>query len=90
MKKHLNITIHGAVQGVGFRYFIKTTADNLKVFGYSKNQPDGTLYIEVEAEEDILNNFVEQCKQGPASASIENVYTLEDDLKEYTEFRIAL
>ena len=45
MKKEVYCTVHGEVQGVFFRQFVKEKADQLGVFGYAKNLPDGTVEI---------------------------------------------
>lgn len=40
--------VHGRVQGVGFRYWTKTQALELKLPGYAANQPDGRVRVVVE------------------------------------------
>lgn len=89
-KKHLMITIQGQVQGVGFRFFLKKIADDLGICGSARNQEDGSLYIEAEASAETLQSFIDKCRQGPASAQIKELYTLEGELKNYSDFRIAL
>jgi acylphosphatase len=88
MRKHFNITVAGRVQGVFFRASTKTSADHLNVKGFVKNQPDGSVYIEAEGEEDDLKQFIEWCSQGPKSARVERYEVEEGDLKEYIAFVI--
>jgi len=71
--KHINIKIYGDVQGVCFRYDSKEKADELELAGFVRNEPDGTVYIEVEGEEDALNKFLEWCEKGPKFAKVEQV-----------------
>ncbi len=61
--KHLNIKIHGQVQGVFFRDSAKQAADKLGIKGFAKNEADGTVYIEAEGEEAGLGKFLEWCRR---------------------------
>lgn len=86
--KHLNITIHGRVQGVGFRYNAQRMAQQLNVKGFVKNQYDNTVYIEAEAEELNLQQFVDWCRQGPVYAHVSKVDMQEAPLFNFTGFSI--
>ncbi len=50
-RSRANITVHGLVQGVGFRYFVVRKAKELKLNGYVKNQMDGTVLTVVEGDQ---------------------------------------
>lgn len=65
MVEHVKIKISGKVQGVFFRASAKEQADALGVVGFAQNQPDGSLYIEAEGEEEALDKFVNWCKKSP-------------------------
>lgn len=91
--KHLNIKIYGDVQGVGFRYECKRKADELGVKGMVRNEPDGTVYVEAEADEDTLVKFVVWCKTGPPYSHVSKVDITEVDITDaavtgYKTFRI--
>lgn len=62
MIKRVHITIRGAVQGVGFRPFIFRLADELHLKGWVLNSSHG-VYIEVEGEQNILDNFILRIKK---------------------------
>jgi acylphosphatase len=64
-KKHINIKITGKVQGVTFRETTKYVADQSGIKGLVRNEKDGSVYIEAEAEEWILDSFIEWCNEGP-------------------------
>ncbi len=72
-KKNLTIKIHGEVHGVGFRDATYWTARKLAVFGFVMNEPDGTVYIEAEGEEDALAEFLAWCEKGPITARVKKV-----------------
>lgn len=68
-----SITITGTVQGVHFRHSTKAVADQLGVKGFIRNEEDGSVYIEAEADEWIMENFLEWCEEGPDRAVVESV-----------------
>ena len=88
MLKHLNITIRGRVHGVGFRYSAHDAAFELNLLGFVCNQSDGSVYAEVEGEEAQLQQFVEWCKKGPATAKVTDVIANEDTFKKFVRFEI--
>ncbi len=67
------LTVTGIVQGVGFRYFSMKTAIHYGLKGYVKNLSNGTVFIEVEGEEVIIEQFIEWCKVGPRGATVEDI-----------------
>lgn len=71
MKQSVILTIHGHVQGVGFRYFVKQKADELGIRGFVKNQLNGAVYIEAEGEVEALQSLIQVCQQGPSHAWVE-------------------
>lgn len=73
--KHVNIKIYGEVQGVGFRYEAKKEARKLHVFGFIMNEPDGSIYAEIEGEEDALKDFLKWCERGPWPAKVKKIET---------------
>ena len=88
MIKHYNITVTGKVQGVFFRVFTQTEAQRLHINGFVRNQPNGDVYIEAEAEEIILKEFVSWCKKGSPQSTGEEVNVKEADVKKHIGFTI--
>jgi acylphosphatase len=86
--KHLNITISGRVQGVGFRFSARNAANLYGIKGNIKNLINGDVYIEAEGNEEQLNQFIKWCYNGPKFANIENIYIEEDVLKKFKYFDI--
>lgn len=87
--KHINIKITGKVQGVYFRTSTKAVADQMGVKGLVKNEKDGSVYAEAEADEITLAMFVDWCNEGPEKAKIENVEVLNGELKNYRNFEVV-
>ncbi len=86
--KHLNITVHGKVQGVNFRHYTREQAIELGVRGFVENRNDGTVYIEAEGNESQLEAFAEWCKKGPSRAAVTNIEKSDDAVKGYASFEI--
>ncbi|MBI2020335.1 acylphosphatase [Candidatus Daviesbacteria bacterium] len=88
MYKHLNIKIYGSVQGVFFRVSSKEEADKLNLTGFAKNMPDGSVYIEIEGEENKLDQFLSWCHEGPNLANVESVLVNEGKVQNFSDFYI--
>jgi acylphosphatase len=63
MKKQAHIYYSGRVQGIGFRYTVADLADYQKVQGWVKNLDDARVEVVAEADEDTLNEFLQQVNQ---------------------------
>ncbi len=73
MKKAAILKISGRVQNVGFRYHTRKQAQELNISGYVKNEPDGSVYVEAEGEEESLDRFILWCHKGPNWARVDEV-----------------
>lgn len=65
------MTIHGYVQGVGFRWFVRDQAELLGCLGYVRNLPSGDR-VEVVAEgaRPTLEELLLRLRRGPAGAHV--------------------
>ncbi|OGF18991.1 hypothetical protein A3G56_00670 [Candidatus Falkowbacteria bacterium RIFCSPLOWO2_12_FULL_45_10] len=88
MLKHFNIKIIGRVQGIGFRYASEQKAQELGIVGFVRNEPDGSVYIEAEGEEETLNKFVAWCQSGTRGAQIKEVKAVNAAIKNFRDFLI--
>ena len=88
MSKHLNIKIHGRVQGVFYRDTAKSVATKLGIKGWVRNEPDGTVYIEIEGQEGELKRFVQWCQQGPSTAAVNKVEVEQGEIEGFTGFEV--
>jgi len=89
MKKHLDITVKGQVQGVFYRGATKAVADQLGVKGYVMNEPNGNVTIAAEGDNLSLEMFLEWCHEGPQHAIVNLVESHEGELKNYRNFEIV-
>jgi acylphosphatase len=58
-RRRLNIFYSGHVQGVGFRYTVKTVAAGFEVAGVVRNLPDGRVELVAEGTPEELTAFRE-------------------------------
>ncbi len=86
MKKHLDIKIFGKVQGVFFRVSAKEEAEKLGIVGFTRNEADGSVYIEAEGDIKSLNKFLEWCKSGPDAAKVKKLIVTEGLIKNFSDF----
>lgn len=88
MYKNLQIYVYGVVQGVGFRYAAQKEAIRLGLVGYAENMKDGSLYIEVEGDDESIRYFLGWCYKGPPQANVERVVYYDGKMMGYKDFRI--
>lgn len=62
IRKH--IIFHGRVQGVGFRYTACYLARPLGLTGWVKNLWDGTVEMEVQGEEVLIDRMLNSLEEG--------------------------
>lgn len=65
--------LHGRVQGVGFRWWTRKTAERLGVVGSVKNLADGSVRVVARAEKEVLDRFADKLRKGPSMARVESV-----------------
>lgn len=88
MRKHFTIKISGVVQGVFFRASTDAKAREFNIAGFVRNEPDGSVYVEAEGEQENLDRFLQWCRRGPANASVDKCEIAEVPLKGYSKFVI--
>ena len=87
--KRLSVVISGRVQGVGFRYFLRSQARALGLCGWVQNTPENTVESVAEGPQAALDEFLKCCRKGPLFARVEDVLAeWEGATKEFTQFDI--
>jgi acylphosphatase len=86
--KHFKIIVSGKVHGVFYRASAKEKADELDIKGFIRNESNGDVYIEAEAEEDVLYKFIKWCNLGPARAKVDHIEAIPGELVGFTAFEI--
>ena len=70
----LSATVYGRVQGVYFRYFVRTVARDLGLKGYVRNLASGdAVEVKAEGQKSQLDNLLERLKVGSPGARVKRV-----------------
>lgn len=88
MIKSLQLIIRGKVQGVFFRVSTRDKAKELNVCGFVRNERDGSVYSEIEGEEEALEDMISWCKLGPRGAHVQEVKVIDQPNVGYSDFEI--
>jgi len=87
--QQVHLFIEGRVQGVGFRHFTKLNAEEVGVFGWVKNLPDGRVEAVFSGPMDHLREMVNRCERGPGSSRVDNVdVEVEEADEDYDSFEV--
>jgi acylphosphatase len=63
----------GQVQGVGYRYFTRQTAQALGIRGWVRNLPEGMVEVQAAGPTERLEAFRAELLRGPRGARVEDV-----------------
>lgn len=85
---HKNIRVNGRVQGVYYRASTADMAKSLGLKGFVLNEPSGSVYIEVEGEEHVVNQMIEWARTGPPRAVVESLDVSEGQSVGFRTFEI--
>ena len=79
----MHVSIHGRVQGVGFRAFVEYEALKRRLGGWVRNRRDGTVEAVFTGDEGVVADMVEACRHGPMGSQVTAIYEdgSKDDLK---------
>jgi acylphosphatase len=81
--------VHGRVQGVGFRWFVREAAERHGVRGDACNLPDGTVEVRGQGPDDARHRLLEEVRRGPRGARVERVEPLDaSGVPDFAEFVI--
>ncbi len=84
----MRVVIQGHVQGVGFRWSVRSKAQSAGVAGWARNCSDGSLEAAFEGEDEAVQRLVSFCEQGPRGADVERVETHEEQPEGASGFEV--
>jgi len=88
MIQSIQLVITGRVQGVFYRASMRDKAEALGASGFVQNREDGSVYAEIEGEEQVLGKLIDWCHAGPAGARVDGVKATHQPAKGYQGFAI--
>lgn len=63
--RRVRALVYGTVQGVGFRYHVRTAARRLGLAGYVLNRRDGAVEFEAAGTPDAIADLLRTVEHGP-------------------------
>lgn len=72
-KLALLCTIHGRVQGVGYRAWARKNGQKLGLSGWVRNLSDGTVELLLYGPADALHEMLAHCHTGPLAARVTHI-----------------
>lgn len=65
--------VSGRVQGVGFRWFVRSHAQKLELCGWARNLADGSVEVAARGSSDALNRLEARLAVGPRWGRVDQV-----------------
>jgi acylphosphatase len=81
-----HVFISGYVQGVSFRYFIKTNARKLGLNGWVSNTEDGGVEAVFTGEKERIKEMIALCRKGPMLAEVKQLGFEWEEPEEFSDF----
>ena len=89
MIPHYNVKVEGRVQGVFFRVSTQKEAVRLGLKGFVRNEYDGSVYIEVEGNQEKIDRLLTWIGLGgPPQGEVHNYDCDEGDFRNFRSFEI--
>ena len=66
----LHVTIRGRVQGVGYRAWVEYQAAASHLEGWVRNRRDGTVEALFAGPQELVEEMLEACREGPPGARV--------------------
>jgi acylphosphatase len=82
------VTVHGRVQGVGFRYSVARAAQSRGLAGWVSNRWDGTVEAVFEGDPEAVESLVRFCREGPRGAVVDRVDVVEEEPEGLARFAV--
>lgn len=67
------VVVSGMVQGVGFRYYTRSLARQLKLSGFVRNIQGGRVEAQAQGAEDDIGEFIRGLRTGPSQAVVSGI-----------------
>ena len=87
--KAIQARVTGRVQGVSFRWYTQEQARRLGVVGWVRNEPDGSVLVHAEGEDEAVDALVAWCNEGPGLARVRGVAVREARPTGATRFEVT-
>ena len=83
------LVVHGHVQGVFFRAFVRDAAARAGVDGHAENLADGTVAVRLEGDAAAVAEVERACASGPRGARVDRVDARDADVEGLRGFSVG-
>jgi acylphosphatase len=84
-----HVFISGTVQGVGYRYFVRSNARQLGLTGWVRNVEDGGVESVFQGSKEKIEEMIALCRKGPMLSEVEHIgFEWEEAEETFSEFSI--
>lgn len=77
----LTAWVHGRVQGVGFRWWTRSTALELGLVGSARNLPDGRVEVVAEGPRELCERLLAKIRSGESPGWVTTVVDQWSDMR---------
>jgi acylphosphatase len=88
MKEHRNITVKGNVKEIDFLYYTELFAIKKNIDGFIQNGSMIRVYIEAEADPELLDDLENFLKGSPLGARVNQIISEKGELKDFDKFKV--
>ena len=86
--RSVQVRIEGLVQGVAYRAWTESEANELGLGGWVRNRRDGTVEAVFTGDAEAVAEMLRRCGAGPPSARVERVRIIGEDVGAYHSFEV--
>jgi acylphosphatase len=86
--RSVQVRIEGLVQGVAYRAWTESEANELGLGGWVRNRRDGTVEAVFSGDAAAVTEMLRRCERGPPSARVEGVRIVGEDVDAYHSFEV--
>jgi acylphosphatase len=84
------VRVYGRVQGVFYRQWTVDQARRLRIAGWVRNRPDGSVEARLQGEEEAVAQLSEAMRHGPSQARVDDLTVEDAESEELEEFSVKL
>ena len=78
--KRISMVVTGRVQGVGYPYYTRETAQQYGITGWVRNCFNGDVELEAQGQDELLRQFIKELKKGPPMGYVTDIHSRNIDI----------
>jgi acylphosphatase len=87
-RARVRVRVSGRVQGVFFRAETRDRARSLRLDGWVRNAPDGSVEAVFEGDPERVESMVAWCRRGPRGAEVDDVEVVTEEPRDEQGFSV--